>query len=200
MSYCAPVIVYDNAAKDAINVKAASAFAKQTGQELQWYYAEDKHQKLIINGEHLRDYLTHLPSGQTQQRLGQIPLVLGMPVLISQNLDVEGGIVNGSRVTHIRYQTDSNGCRHLKSVIVNIDDIMGMLPPHHLPILTDSTEITFSHPFTKRKCRIQCTQVPVLPAFAMTAHRAQGQTLSNVIVDLQSCRGTEAPYVMISQY
>lgn len=36
------------------------------------------------------------------------------------------------------------------------------------------------------------------PAFAMTAHRAQGQTLSNVIVDLQSCRGTEAPYVIIS--
>jgi hypothetical protein len=78
------------------------------------------------------------------------------------------------------------------------NDIMGTLPPHHLPILTNSTEITFSHPFTKKKCRIQRTQVPVLPAFAMTAHRAQGQTLNNVIVDLQSCRGTEAPYVMIS--
>ena len=64
------VIVYDNATKDTINVKAASAFAKQTGQELQWYYTEDKHQKSIINKEHLRDYLTHLPSGQTQQHLG----------------------------------------------------------------------------------------------------------------------------------
>ncbi|KAM6498792.1 hypothetical protein JOM56_006740, partial [Amanita muscaria] len=33
----------------------------------------------------------------------------------------------------------------------------------------------------------------------MTAHRAQGQTLENVIIDLQSCKGTEAPYVMISR-
>ena len=33
----------------------------------------------------------------------------------------------------------------------------------------------------------------------MTAHKAQGQSLKNVIVDLQSCTGTEAPYVMISR-
>jgi len=32
----------------------------------------------------------------------------------------------------------------------------------------------------------------------MTAHCAQGQTMEHVIIDLQSCRGTEAPYVMIS--
>ena len=33
----------------------------------------------------------------------------------------------------------------------------------------------------------------------MTAHKAQGQTLHKVIVDLESCRGTESPYVMISR-
>ena len=32
----------------------------------------------------------------------------------------------------------------------------------------------------------------------MTAHKAQGQTLNKVIVDLESCRGTESPYVMVS--
>ncbi|KAK0493769.1 hypothetical protein EDD18DRAFT_1077940 [Armillaria luteobubalina] len=31
----------------------------------------------------------------------------------------------------------------------------------------------------------------------MTAHKAQGQTLNNVVVDLDCCRVTEAPYVMI---
>ena len=44
-----PVIVYNSVAKDAINVQAASAFVRQTEQELQWYYAENKHQKSIIN-------------------------------------------------------------------------------------------------------------------------------------------------------
>ncbi|KAF9011108.1 hypothetical protein BDQ17DRAFT_1233446 [Cyathus striatus] len=33
----------------------------------------------------------------------------------------------------------------------------------------------------------------------MTAHKAQGKTLDNVVVDLESCRGTEAPYVMLSR-
>ncbi|KAI0077939.1 hypothetical protein K474DRAFT_1569156, partial [Panus rudis PR-1116 ss-1] len=33
----------------------------------------------------------------------------------------------------------------------------------------------------------------------MTAHKSQGQTMTNIIVDLQNCHGTEAPYVMISR-
>ncbi|KAJ6557444.1 hypothetical protein B0H19DRAFT_876272, partial [Mycena capillaripes] len=37
----APVIVSDNATKDAFNVKAAYAFAKRTGRPLHWYYAAD---------------------------------------------------------------------------------------------------------------------------------------------------------------
>ncbi|KAJ3846310.1 hypothetical protein EV368DRAFT_10322, partial [Lentinula lateritia] len=32
----------------------------------------------------------------------------------------------------------------------------------------------------------------------MTAHKAQGQTLSTAVVDFEGCRGTEAPYVMAS--
>ncbi|KAI0038040.1 hypothetical protein FA95DRAFT_1478114, partial [Auriscalpium vulgare] len=33
----------------------------------------------------------------------------------------------------------------------------------------------------------------------LTAHKAQGQTLSHAVVDLHDCRGTESPYVMISR-
>ncbi|KAJ7199865.1 hypothetical protein GGX14DRAFT_335027, partial [Mycena pura] len=33
----------------------------------------------------------------------------------------------------------------------------------------------------------------------MTVHKAQGQTLETVILDLEGCRGTEAPYVMLSR-
>ncbi|PBK86012.1 hypothetical protein ARMGADRAFT_941160 [Armillaria gallica] len=33
----------------------------------------------------------------------------------------------------------------------------------------------------------------------MTAHKAQGQTLTNVIVDLDRCRGIKSPYVMVSR-
>jgi hypothetical protein len=33
----------------------------------------------------------------------------------------------------------------------------------------------------------------------MTAHKSQGQTMHQAIIDLQSCHGTESPYVMLSR-
>ncbi|KZV89332.1 hypothetical protein EXIGLDRAFT_570544, partial [Exidia glandulosa HHB12029] len=33
----------------------------------------------------------------------------------------------------------------------------------------------------------------------MTAHKAQGETMEQAIVDLQGCKGSEAPYVMASR-
>ncbi|KAJ3878273.1 hypothetical protein F5051DRAFT_328367 [Lentinula edodes] len=33
----------------------------------------------------------------------------------------------------------------------------------------------------------------------MTTHKAQGQTMDSAIVDIESCHGTEAPYVIISR-
>ncbi|KZV97596.1 hypothetical protein EXIGLDRAFT_581814, partial [Exidia glandulosa HHB12029] len=33
----------------------------------------------------------------------------------------------------------------------------------------------------------------------MTTHKAQGETMESAIVDLQGCRGSEAPYVMVSR-
>ena len=124
-------------------------FAKETGQKLQWYYAKDKCQQKLVTDRNLRDYLSHLPSGQTQQCLGHIPLILGMPILISQNFNMEGGVVNRSRgtVSHICYHIDEHGYHHLLSVIIHISDsseeLLGNLPPHDLPILADTTDITF---------------------------------------------------------
>ncbi|KAF8123678.1 hypothetical protein EV363DRAFT_1140293, partial [Boletus edulis] len=33
----------------------------------------------------------------------------------------------------------------------------------------------------------------------MTVHKSQGMTMDRAIVDLESCKGTEAPYVMLSR-
>ncbi|KAI0349328.1 hypothetical protein OH77DRAFT_1378002, partial [Trametes cingulata] len=59
-------------------------------------------------------------SGETQHRLGRIPLVLGMPVVVTQNFDVQGGILNGSvgTLTKIWYKTDNiSGNRMLTSCV-----------------------------------------------------------------------------------
>jgi len=89
------IIVSENAQKDALNIHAAEAFAQQTKQQFHWYHAIDTCHNNIVTDPTLKAHLENLNSGLTNQQLGKIPLVIGMPVMITQNYDVEGGIVNG---------------------------------------------------------------------------------------------------------
>ncbi|TDL13844.1 hypothetical protein BD410DRAFT_697194, partial [Rickenella mellea] len=83
----------------------------------------------------------------TNQRLGKIPLVLGMPVVICQNFDVEGGVVNGSRgiLKKIRYRVNSDGNRQAISCVVHVPDTsnepMPNLPEHDVVVLADTTDM-----------------------------------------------------------
>ena len=76
---------------------------------------------------------------------------------------------------------------------------MAHLPERHFPILPDVTEIKFEHSASHKRCVIKRKQVPIEPGFAITAHKAQGQTMDKVIVDIAGCTGTEQPYVMVSR-
>ena len=202
----APIIVSENAVKDAINTRATLAFAKRTHQTVQWFDAMDTYRKAKITDPRVREYLLTQPSGKTGQRLGKIPIVLGMPVIVNQNFDVEGGLVNGSfgYLRDYRFQTDEDGIRTLTSCIVEIPDFsaepLPHLPPRHVPIISDTVEMrSIVHPVSGRSCTMKRFQVPLAPGFAMTAHKAQGLTLPRVIIDLTNCRGTESPYVMVSR-
>ena len=202
----APLIVSDNATKDAINFHAAAAFAQNTNQQLQWYYAADHHKGKLVMDDTLLAHLDSMHSGQTQHRLSRIPLVLGMPVIVTQNFDIEGGIVNGTigHVTKIRYVQDAHTLRRrLVSCIIRVCDAtapsMEPLSTNEYPVLEDVVDMKFTHPHSGRSITIKRTQLPLEPAFALTAHKAQGQTFDRVVVDLESCSGTESPYVMLSR-
>lgn len=199
-----PVLVSKNSAKDTLNEKAAICFAKEHQQELHWYHAKDMHRRKVVVDDDLKSKLQSMHSGTTKQHLGRIPLCAGMPVLVTHHFDVEGGIANGSKgiVKQIRYFEGEHDVWYLKSCVVHIKksipECMPQLVVHNVPILPDVIDMTFTHPYTKKSCVIKCTQVPVMPAFAMTAHCAQGQAVKHVIIDLESCCGTEVPYVMVS--
>ena len=66
------------------------------GQQMHWYYAMDMRGGTEIEDEHLKIHLQNLHSSKTNYQLGKLPLVLGMPVMFTQNFDVKSGIVNGS--------------------------------------------------------------------------------------------------------
>ncbi|KAF5341971.1 hypothetical protein D9611_001218 [Ephemerocybe angulata] len=195
----APIIVSNNAARDALNERAALAFAQRTGRDLHWYYATDTRLRQPIGDSKLRDYLHSLDSGRTGHRQGRVPLVVGMPVMIMQNFDVEGGIVNGTTgiLKRVRYRLDDDGLRHAISCVVDSPaitaDVLPGLEASCAAVLEDTIDLRL------KGCTIKRTQLPISPGFAMTAHKAQGKTFEQAIVDLTCCIGTEAPYVMVSR-
>lgn len=64
---------------------------------------------------------------------------------------------------------------------------------------SDTTDITYEHTASHKRCAIKRRRVPVEPGLAMTAHRAQGQIMSKVVLDLAGCSGAEQPHVVISR-
>ncbi|KAG2045328.1 hypothetical protein BDR03DRAFT_802009, partial [Suillus americanus] len=83
--------------------------------------------------------------------LGKIPLVIGMPVLVAQNFDVKGGIMNGStgKLKKVRYTVNDEKQCVLRSCIVDInqssDEALPNPHPHEIPIIEDSMELRFMH-------------------------------------------------------
>ncbi|KAJ3548530.1 hypothetical protein NM688_g5285 [Phlebia brevispora] len=199
-----PVIVYDNATKDALNIQAVQAFSRQTGRELNWYYCSDRHLGQEFESDNLRSLLLEQHSGTTKGLLGRIPLVLGMRVIISKNFDLDGGVLNGSIGTlrKVRYKINKFGERQLLSCVVYVPGstipCIDGLAPHEVPVLEESKKWCIKSQKSKKMLQIMRTQVAIQPAYAFTCHRVQGQTFDRIIVDLQGCSGPEAPYVMLS--
>jgi len=159
---------------------------------------------VIKHGE-LKDHLKNLHMGKTEQRLGLLPLVIRMPVMICANFDVANGIVNGciGTLKEVRYMTDNDGNHHAHACVISLPNSQGStalanLTIEEVPVLEDTTAMTFTNPHSHKRCSIKRTQLPIVPAFAFTAHKSQGKTLPTAIADIQSCRGSESVYIMLS--
>ncbi|KAF7791124.1 hypothetical protein EIP86_002135 [Pleurotus ostreatoroseus] len=152
----APVIAFDNATKDALNVRAVSALARATGQTLQWYYANDRHNRRNLTDAKLRDSLRSLHSGRTNCLIGKLPVVTGMKVIITKNFDVPGGVVNGSIGTlkEARYFVNGFDERCMRSCVVEIPDsccdTVPGLPSQCVPVMEDTASYQLKHRYSKR--------------------------------------------------
>jgi hypothetical protein len=201
----APVIVSNNEAKDKINEQCAHAFAARTHRELHYYHASDQQGKIPIEHEELNNKLKTMHTGKTEQRMGLLPLVIGMPVMICANFDVSSGVVNGciGTLRDVHYTVDEHGNRHARSCVVclpNKPDVkLTSLAIGEVAVLEDTCSMSFVNPHSGKRCSIKRTQLPIVPAFAITGHKSQGRTLEATITDIQSCRGTESVYVMLSR-
>jgi hypothetical protein len=144
-------------------------------------------------------------------------LVPGMPVILTQNIAIELGLINGMNgiFRQLVYEENSvstdvlskifpNNTQYIhqplyalieiaKSTIeCNLEQLQPKLIPVPLMEQTFRTDIADMLPKNKKPTSNQNTvlsikqrALPLIPAYSITTHKSQGQTLSNVVIDLK---------------
>ena len=149
---------------------------------------------------------------------GILPLVHGMPVALTDHIDrnPQKQLLRG-KIGHVHsWVTDAaetsefeHGVRILQklptTVFVKYDDVDwtldGLTEKGLYPICPKSSQWFLDKGRQFPKLKIHRKQLPLAPAWAITAHTSQGQTLRAAIVDLQIGRGTSpiASYVAFTR-
>ena len=155
-----------------------------------------KKRKLPTN---LIDMIKGYPSTRTNGLPRELPLYVGMPVFLTDNIATELGLTNGTTgvVKSIQFEgnevsTEGTGFNRLHSmpdcVVVEVDDVtmnpLHGLRPNHVPIFSKAGSFAVRIPGKKDTININRTHFPLVPRFACTAHKSQGQTLTKAIIDL----------------
>jgi hypothetical protein len=125
-----------------------------------------------------------------------------MPVMITENAATSYKIVNGSRDTlkSIIYEKDTKGFRYAACALVEVPGSVLAVPGLDagvVPILPVTTSFKFT--FGETSVNIRRTQLLILPGWAFTDFKVQGNSLSPVILDLTCARSLQSIYVMLSR-
>ena len=169
--------------------------------------AKDTYNKGKSLPRDLADLIKDKPHTSTGQLPGELPLYVGMPIFISNNIATELGITNGTKgvVKAIHLQNGESiseedigfhlvEFRDLDYVIVELEDVtvtpLRGLQPNHIPIFPQKGKgfkvqlKGFNKKGKRKEITVTRKQFPIVPRFGMTAHKSQGQTLGKAIIDL----------------
>jgi hypothetical protein len=135
---------------------------------------------------------------------GQLPLVIGMPVFIVDNIAVELGLANWSRGTLVNIDFEKReGCRYAISAEVEIPLYTSSDPkaifPHRVVLSLAANSIQFSKGTGKKLYSACRHQLPLILGFSFTAHNSQSRSLNAATIHLESCATIAASYVMLSR-
>ena len=181
--------------------------------------AQDYIKNSPITDPKLRKAILELSDNKTEHLPGYLPLVTGMPVLLTENIATELGLSNGSRgiFRQLVYEENSDQVpfdetvfpKHTKFVVYpkyalveftncKLDTGLQELESKIIPIAV--TEQTFLFDIKEllnetslntakidnriTKISIKRKALPLIPAYSLTTHKCQGQTIPKIIVDL----------------
>jgi hypothetical protein len=168
--------------------------------------AKDTYNKGKSLPRDLADMIKDKPHTSTGQLPGELPLFVGMPVYISNNIAVELGLTNGTSgiVKSIRLQNgetvseEDTGFHHVEfndmdCIIVELDDVTAKplrgLQPNNIPIFPQPGDFPITLKRQNRNGKVKQisvsrTHFPIVPRFSVTGHKSQGLTLEKAIIDL----------------
>ena len=168
--------------------------------------AKDTYNKGSPLTQDLVDIIKDKPHTNTGQLPGELPLFIGMPIYVSNNIAVELGLTNGTsgvvKAIHIQdgetISEEEIGFHHvgfndMDCIIVELDDVSAKplrgLQPNHIPIFpqSGSFQVALKRRTTDKKVKnisINRIHFPIVPRFSVTAHKSQGLTLGKAIIDL----------------
>jgi ATP-dependent exoDNAse (exonuclease V) alpha subunit len=217
-----------------LNNKAAIHNAVQSGHAPMVCVAQDTCKGKPIEDSILMKKLLELSDSKTEHLSGLLPFVPGMPVILTQNIAIELGLINGVNgiFRQLVYQSETvskdilsetfpNNTQYVhrplyalveiaKSKIeCNFEQLQPKLIP--IPIMEQTFRIDIGDILPKDKkpksnqktfLSIKRRALPLVPAYCITTHKSQGQTLNKVVIDLKLPKETDdiaAVYVPLSR-
>ncbi|CAF1362914.1 unnamed protein product [Rotaria sp. Silwood1] len=153
--------------------------------------AQDYIQGKPVDDLRLCKVILELTDNKTEHLPGYLPLVPGMPVLLTENIATELGLSNGTRgiFRQLVYDESPEDVRYQdKNFPPNTKFIT---QPNEKTFLFDAKELLPENVAKAAKINKKTTKLtvkrkalPLIPAYSMTTHKSQGQTLGKIIVDL----------------
>ena len=228
------MLVFRNEVRTQLNNKAATHKAAEMGEAVLVCVAQDSCKGKPLEDPRLVKKLLELCDSKTEHLPGLLPLVPGMPVILTQNIAIELGLINGTNgiFRQLVYEEDSvstdvisdkfpSDTRYVRKplyalveivrskVACNFEQLGSNLVP--IPLMEQTFRINIADILPKDK-RLKSNQktilsikrraLPLVPAYSITTHKSQGQTLNKVVIDLKLLSGTDdiaAIYVPLSR-
>ena len=228
------MLVFRNEVRTKLNNKAVAHKAKLLGEPQMVCVAQDTCKGKPIEDPTLIKKLLELSDSKTEHLPGLLPLVPGMPVILTQNIAIELGLINGVNgvFRQLVYQESSvsteaisddfpNNTRYIHQPLYALVEINKSKVEHSLeqlqpklipiPVMEQTFRVDISdiipkekRPRSSRKAIISIKRraLPLVPAYSLTTHKSQCQTLNKVVVDLKLPNETDdiaAIYVPLSR-
>ncbi|CAE7457464.1 pfh1 [Symbiodinium natans] len=181
------VIVANNDAKYQINKDRAAGYARAAETPLRWSVAKDKALSKVLQTQacdkdaKLRWLQYH--DMDTEGLCGMLPLAIGMPVALTQHVDRSEQALLKGRMAHVYVK--------FKDADWTLD---GSTEKGLYPIEPVKRTWKLDKGRKNPVLAVSRTQLPLVPAFAITAHSSQGKTLSAVLLDFNIHRRTHVSY------